>query len=135
MVNVNGQYYSHYKKWEDYQNGLYSDFLDSEKGVSDAFYLLTNPDVFASVCDDLLLQWSVSTLVNMTNPNINKRAWIGQAACCFKYGVPEHLTRLAWSQMTTEQRFSANCVAESKIKQWIAKNKNHGQKEFEFKCS
>lgn len=112
------QFYSEYTFWEDYKNDMYETKydLDKEKELIDkAITLLSNPNLFLTVCYDVLLFWDISSKVNLTNVNCNRRAWLGQAACCYYYKVPEVITRKAWSQLSDNQRYEANKIADKII--------------------
>lgn len=112
------QFYSEYTFWEDFKNEMYETKydLDQEKEfISKAITLLSNPNLFLTVCYDVLLFWDVSSKVNLTNVNCNRRAWLGQAACSYYYKVPEVITRKAWSQLSDDQRYEANKIADKII--------------------
>jgi hypothetical protein len=55
---------------------------------------------------------------NLTEPAINKRAWIGHAAVFLSFGCPEWITREAWSMLTEEQCVAADAKADEAIKEW-----------------
>ena len=111
------QFYAHYEQWEDYQNGMYdiSRKQNEVELISMAIYLLCDSSLFYKTCNDVVLNWKISSMVNLTNKSCNRKAWLGQSACCYKYGVPEVLTRIAWSKLTDMQRFEANKVAQKII--------------------
>lgn len=135
MTEINGQYFARYEMWEDYQSGMWAKNIsfEEERMIEDAMQLLCS-DRFSVACESVFEQWQVATKINLTNAQQNRRAWLGQAACCLLLGVPEDITRAAWGKMTETQRMNANRIAETKIQKWINQNKNHGQKVFEFEC-
>tara|TARA_Y100000310_G_scaffold325970_1_gene390242 strand:- start:221 stop:628 length:408 start_codon:yes stop_codon:yes gene_type:complete len=106
-----------YWLWEDYQNGMYADPLDIEKEVIRSSELLAASDCFDKCCGEVVESWPIATAVNLTNANTNRRAWLGQAACCLRHGATERAVRLAWKEITTEDRRRANCIAN----EWITK--------------
>ena len=113
------QVYSEYTFWEDYNNGMYDtryNLEQEEELIAKSISLLTNPNLFLTVCYDVVLFWDVATKINLTNVNCNRRAWLGQAACNYYYKVPEILTRRAWSQLSETQRNEANKIADKIIK-------------------
>lgn len=122
--------YHHYHTWEDYQNGMYKPSNDTEL-IERAKYILSTPSVFREAAKEVLYTWTIATTVNLTNNTCNKKAWVGQASCCYLYGVPEVLTRTAWGQLTDDQRRRANDVAESLINNWIY-NYTHGKNQLAF---
>lgn len=79
--------------------------------------------------------WQVSSLVNLTNNDINKRAWIGQSTCCFSHNSPSILTRLAWNKLTQKEQRQANLIADKIYNYWInQQTKNHVKTLFENQC-
>jgi len=107
------QIYHPYWLWEDYKNGMYSNSTEnSEELIFLAKTLLSDPIEFHNILQEVFKNWPISTIVNMTNLSCNRRAWTGQAACCYKYRTPETLTRVAWKYMTEEQRIAANKIAD-----------------------
>ena len=105
--------YEPYWLWEDYLHGMYEvrPGVDEEYLIGLAFELLSCEPRFASACVEVIEQWPIATSVNLTNLNCNRRAWLGQAACNWKHGVPEILTRAAWKSLTNQQRLVANSIA------------------------
>jgi hypothetical protein len=66
----------------------------------------------------MVSEWIYSAEQNLSNSSRNRQAWIGQASCCYKYGVPEHITKYAWRLMSFEQQHKANQIANKVIKIW-----------------
>lgn len=118
------QFFIHYQKWEDFQNGMYR--VKEENGkdlmVFNAINLLKNQEEFYSTMMDLINDWNISVKVNLTNNQQNKRAWLGAAACCYKYNVPEYLTRIAWNLLDKNYQVEANITAEKIITYYNNKN-------------
>lgn len=117
------QYFSHYENWEDHKNGMYQlSCIDKHKKVIGAIEVLCNNDIFYSTLINVLSEWPVSTKVNLTNLNQNRKAWLGAAACCYLHKTPEFLTRIAWGLLNTDEQNKANLVAEKIIKEYERKN-------------
>lgn len=118
--------YHRYEKWEDFQHGMYNktvnyNELEQENRVKLCISLLSDQDRFFSVANQILLDWPISTDVNISNVNRNRQAWIGQASCCYEFGVPEFITRWAWRMMDLEDQKKANNTANKIIKIWESK--------------
>jgi hypothetical protein len=118
------QYYSHYKNWEDFQNGMYRMNVDTDKDifVFNAINLLKSEVDFYNSCKAMLNEWQVSAKVNMTNKSQNRNAWLGAAACCYAHQTPEYLTRIAWSLMNRSDQDKANKIADRIILEYERKN-------------
>lgn len=63
-------------------------------------------------------EWPNSCLNALTDYNLNRKAWIGHAACALALRCPEDITRQAWGLLTNEQRILANRQAERAIHAW-----------------
>jgi hypothetical protein len=68
--------------------------------------------------EKVIAEWEIATEYNLSNAEINRKAWLGQAACCCYAGVHEDETREAWGLMTDAQRSEANRIAACIIKRW-----------------
>jgi len=119
------QIYHHYKEWEDYINGMYEAEKPSNEDhlILEAMRLLSNQDEFFKVSLLVMKNWKISTDVNLSNKNSNRRAWVGQSACCYAYNVPELLTRVAWSMISEKTRIEANETANKIIRIYEDKNR------------
>lgn len=120
-MQFNGkQYFTSYTNWEDFQAGMYriTPERDKDKLVINAIGLLKNQNEFYHSMREMIDLWKVAARVNLTNNQQNKRAWLGAAACCFKYNVPEYLTRVAWNLLNKEDQDQANRTAEKIIQEF-----------------
>jgi hypothetical protein len=88
---------------------------DEQKYISLAIDVLTNNTLFFNICKEVLINWKISSRVNLTNKQCNRKAWLGQACCNFKYKVPEICTRIAWGKLSINQQNEANKIAEQVI--------------------
>ena len=78
----NQLFYS-YNQWEDYQFGMYEEEQKGRKNRVDRAILMLSDEYMCrlfmkKVCEE----WTISCKQNFTNPQMNKIAWLGQAACC-----------------------------------------------------
>ena len=63
-------------------------------------------------------EWPISCENALTDSTLNKRAWVGHAACALAIGCPEDITREAWGHLSDEQRVLANKEADAAITVW-----------------
>ncbi len=84
--------------------------------------LLSDSLEFDKEARDMVFNWPNAAAHNLTNKSINRKAWIGQAACSFACNTPEILTRLAWVELTTDQRIKANNIAQGVIQDYENQN-------------
>lgn len=112
--------FHHYNKWEDYHAGMYDESKEGRtERVKKAGYILGNPNVCREAMEMVVAKWKKATEYNLSNAEINRKAWLGQAACCCYAGVHEDETREAWGTMTEAQRTRANAIAAEIIKRWV----------------
>ena len=119
------QYFIKYTEWEDYKNGFYSTtvptYLSEEELIQKSINLLSNATKFNDKCRMVLLRWINSAKVNLTNPETNHKAWLGQAACCYGHLAPNYITRLAWVQLDPKTQKIANRIAKKNIDEFLTK--------------
>ena len=120
------RFYSHYSNWEDNKAGLYLTTLnitekEQEELTKKCIDLLSNQELFFDIGFQVLESWPISSDVNLSNPNRNRQAWLGQASCCFHLGVPEYITKYAWRMMDLYTQKEANKTADKLIKIWSEK--------------
>lgn len=115
------QVYENYSLWEDYLNGMYNteNIKEKDKKVINAINLLSNDELFTEVMNELIKEWPIATAVNLTNNSINKKAWLGAAACMYFYETNEFLTRIAWNLLDKEIQDKANVAAEKIINDYL----------------
>ena len=83
-----------------------------------SYELLSNPKQFYISAKECLDEWFYSSWQNLSDPNINYQAWIGQATCCHKHNAPSYVTIEAWWMLSEEQREEANKVADKVMAEW-----------------
>lgn len=129
------QYYLDYKKWEDYNHGFYNTQIDREEDyIKLSVRLLSNKEKFDEKCRMVLCRWINSSKVHLTNPDMNHKAWLGQAACCYNHNAPSYITRIAWWQLTEHEQKVANRIAKKHIDDFLTKlyENEYTQKTIDF---
>lgn len=91
---------------------------EQELLISQSYKLLVHQDDFKKACENVILNWPFSTEHNLSARVQNRKAWMGQAACCVNHGSTEYTTRQAWRMLTSEQQDVANNIAMEVIKGW-----------------
>lgn len=89
-----------------------------------------NAELYGAAMLRVVNEWPISCEHNLTNPSINRKAWIGHAACCLQHGWPEYVVRAAWKHLTPQQQAKANKAAQKAISVWIEQNRQkklHGK--------
>jgi hypothetical protein len=116
--------YHHYKHWEDFHAGLYNDpdISTQQSQIRIAESLLSDIIALREAMLRVLQEWKIASEVNLSNSSRNRRAWLGQSACCIEYGIPESLTKQAWHLLNEDQQKRANNIAEGVISIWEKEN-------------
>lgn len=117
--------YHKYTDWEDYKNGMYSAHkYDESETISLCVKLFNDFDLFEEYCNKVIELWPVSSSENLTNINLNRKAWIGQACCSFALKSTELTTKKAWKILSCTTQNKCNIIAENTIKKYERKHKS-----------
>lgn len=112
--------FHHYSLWEDFHAGMYDESKDGRsKRVKEAARILGTPTLCREAMEKVVSEWKIAAEYNLSNAGINRKAWLGQAACSCYAGIHEDETREAWGIMTPEQRTEANRIAAEIIRNWL----------------
>lgn len=126
MKRIEQRWY-HFEKWEDFKAGLYDkscEYYDEKLQMS--YEVLKNKELFYEVAKECVKEWHYSAWQNLSDPNINYQAWIGQASCCFNHGSPAYVTIEAWWMLSEEERKSANEIADKVMVEWTTEKLMEG---------
>lgn len=120
-----GRIFHTFDKWECARAGFYE--ARPPQGMSAdtcrAYYgkLLTDLDDFRETLDHVIVEWKNSCEHYLTNSAMNRIAWLGQAALCYKYGIPSEF-RGGYSLLTEDQQLAADNVALDALNKWMDMN-------------
>lgn len=109
-----------YYLWEEFHYGMWKNMPkeEEEKFLELAVVFTGNAELYGSFMFKVIFMWPISCEHNLSDTSINRRAWIGHAACCLAIGCPEYITRKAWWKLTEKQRQEANNQADRAIIIW-----------------
>ena len=117
---------SPYYKWETYKNGMYKTYSEIDN-YSELFIksksLLSDQALFFDTGMQLICTWNISCSNFLNNSHINKIAFIGQASCCYKYQVPEIVTKDVWKTLDMITQNNAKNTAKLIIKEYEKRHK------------
>lgn len=115
------QIYHPYQKWEDFRNGMWRKETKEyeERMLHEVIEFTGNHIKYGNAMLRVIKEWKISCEHNLSNQSINRKAWIGHAACCIEKSYPEYLVRTAWAMLTEQQRVDANKKADYAIQKWI----------------
>lgn len=104
--------YHNHEKWEDL--GMY---FNKPFELGKAIEFISNTNLFAQNMFRVVNEFKYSCEHNLT-ANINRIAWLGQAASFRGIGCPESITRQAWSKISKSKRAKADHHAVKCIEFW-----------------
>lgn len=117
------QHYIHYTLWEDFKNGMWKVAkYDEKRFLKKAIEFTSNDNLYGAAMLRVIIEWPLTCLHNLSNLGINRKAFVGHAACSLEFNCPEVITRMAWGFLTDEQRLKANNKADEAISQWEINN-------------
>lgn len=118
------QQYIHYLEWEDFHAGMWGRSDDEEGDLHAAIQFTGDAERYGEAMRQVIKAWPRTMLHNLTNPSMNKRAFLGHCAVCYAIQIPEYIVRRAWKELTDEQRTAADAVAQQTIDQWKKEYEN-----------
>lgn len=111
------QIYTPYWEWEDWVNGMWST-ISTDEQLKQAIEFTGDTELYGMAMGEVATAWPRTMLNSLTNPSINKRAFLGHCAVSYVINIPEHVTRAAWKFLTDKQRIDADAVAQKTIDTW-----------------
>jgi hypothetical protein len=105
-----------YWEWEDWINGMWS--KGDDERLNEAIEFTGDHVKYGNAMKEVITAWPRTMLNSLTNPSINKRAFLGHCAVSFKLSIQESITRAAWKHLSDKQRYDADKVAQETIDGW-----------------
>jgi len=102
--------------WECYRAGFYATGGEDRRAEYVRFF--SNLQNFESTIDRVFSEWPNSCEHFLTNPNINRIAWLGQASVCVAWGVPSCF-KAGFLLLDIKKQEAANGMAREAIQGWI----------------
>lgn len=106
---------------EEFKSAMWGDVSRKSTWLRMAIEFTGDAELYGEWMVRVTEQWKYSCQHNLTKAG-DKRPWIGHAAVALAINCPEHIVRLAWGYLTTEQQEKANKKAEEAIELWRRKN-------------
>lgn len=104
--------------WEEMGFNMWGTVSDRPYWVQKAFEFTSDHRLYGSWMRRVISDWSVSCENALTDMNLNRKAWVGHAACAYAIQCPEDIVREAWGRLADEQQLLANREAERAIAAW-----------------
>lgn len=97
---------------------MWGDVSDHRAALQEAIEFTGNHKLYGRYMMRVVNEWPVSCENALTDRNLNRKAWIGHAACALAMRCPEDIVRKAWGFLTDGQRTLANKEAARAIRFW-----------------
>ena len=113
-----------YENWECYKAGFYASSKEGwTKGDCEKAYksFLRDLPKFEETLNKVITEWKHSCEHYLTNTAMNRIAWLGQAAACYAFGIPNTF-RGGFYLLTEKQQKAANEVALVALNKWLTAN-------------
>lgn len=104
--------------WEEIQFNMWGAVSDRALFLHNAIEFTGNANLYGDYMDLVISEWPISCENALTDYSLNRKAWVGHAACAMYMQCPEDITRKAWGLLTDEQRKMANRRAANAIRVW-----------------
>lgn len=116
-----------WEKWECYPAGFYEDQppdgMTQDQGEEKYRELLSDPERFEAALAGVIAQWTNSCEHYLTNENMNRIAWLGQASLAYALHIPS-CCRGGFNRLTETQQGAANALALKYLNLWL---ESHGE--------
>jgi hypothetical protein len=110
--------YHKWDTWEEVAYNMWGNVEDKQKAILQAVEFTGDHKKYGSFMRRVIEEWPVSCENALTDYGINRKAWLGHAACALAMQIPEDIIRAAWGKLTSEQQYMANKEAERAIQAW-----------------
>lgn len=112
----------HWEKWECYRAGFFNTVPPGNMSEDEARQAYANflSDTFAfelAMCR-VWIEWPHSCEQFLTNPSMNRIAWLGQSAMCIATGVPS-VFKGGFRLLSDDAQRQANAIADRYLQTWI----------------
>lgn len=114
--------YHTWDKWECYPAGFYEDKPPGGISASDATRryaaFLRDTAQFSDALARVITEWPNSCEHYLSNVNMNRIAWLGQASACIALGLPSAF-RSGFHLLTPSEQQTANAAALKFLNVWL----------------
>lgn len=117
--------YHTFDKWECFPAGLYEnqppDGIPSKDAPDRYAAFLRDTPAFEAALSRVVSEWKNSCEHYLTNENMNRIAWLGQASACIALGLPA-VFRGGFNRLSEDEQRIANETALKWLNVWLEQN-------------
>jgi len=114
--------YHRWEKWECYKAGFFDENppkgMTAEDCQKNYAEFLKDINLFKKSAYRVIEEWPNSTEHNLTNPNMNRIAWVGQSSVCIHLGIPSKY-RGGYHLLNETEKLNADTAALEIINYWM----------------
>ena len=129
--------YHTWDRWECYPAGFYEnkppDGMSAEEATRRYAEFLRDLSAFESALHQVTTEWKNSCEHYLSNENMNRIAWLGQASACIALGLPSSF-RAGFNLLSPEEQESANALALAYLNRWLVARGEPGLLPEEARC-
>lgn len=107
-----------FDEWEEVRHNMWGSVNDRASMLGKAVGFTGDHVMYGKYMMRVVREWPVSCENALTDYYMNRKAWIGHAACALAINCPEDITRQAWKRLSYEQQYLANKEASRAISSW-----------------
>lgn len=116
LIFIENRFFVHHEQREDIKCGFFSNKKPTLEKKELCVGLLKDANNFWQIMCEIRQNWKNSFKVNLSNKTINRRAWLGQASCCYAFGCSCFEVMKYWNYLNEDEQFLANKTANKMIK-------------------
>lgn len=109
-------------KWECYPAGFYENKPPPGMSMAEATQryseFLRDTPTFETALGRVISEWKNSCEHYLTNENMNRIAWLGQASACIALGIPSAF-RSGFHRLSAREQETANLTALKYLNLWL----------------
>lgn len=92
--------------WECHKSGMWRRLskIDEEETLLICIKFISDHKKYGKYMNIVIKKWPNSMINFLTNPSVNKKAYIGHCAVQYAINCPEYITRMAWKYLTQDER-------------------------------
>lgn len=114
--------YHTWDEWECYPAGFYENRpprgMTPKQAIDEYSVFLRDLPRFECALQRVLAEWPNSCEHYLSNENMNRIAWLGQAALCIDTGIPA-VFRSGFGKLTEDEKLAANLMALKYLNIWL----------------
>lgn len=113
--------YHPWDKWECYRHNFFGGVMDYQKDNTLALYasLLKDLNKFEGALQVIIRDWKFSCEHNLSNSEMNRIAWLGQASCALVYQVPHNVSMGGYNLLSSDEQKAADTMAKKYLDLWL----------------